>query len=476
MARKRNKLSDKQQDRVATIMMYAHALNLHSIDAYQEWCMLQGFSANLNKTRTQLDREYQHYKLVSAITKLKKYKHEGNLRYLVQKIYSNEIRHKDLNSEVLKAISRGFNNTQNKRLLRDVLFKLDESTKLLSHVDYVKGVVSFVAHFSMWLRPISEWEPKTRNADRQFASLARYLFAKYDVPAFMDTVWQKGEGKAKGWFVHIGQGKSIRTASSLPIKMTKKMAHHFLQAPSNYDVNAAFRWAQVHALGGNKAIADAVSETRMARVFNDDDFWVSVLRFFIANPMLDTSQYNPIVDYLWHQKYENQMVFVDRGVAREIGPEQPNLSMHGRTPTTLLRQVESWHRRLGKESRGGTLQWIKSKFVDFRFVEGKDNSRNMKIWTISELLSSNELIAEGRKQNHCVASYARSCFSGNTSIWTMDLQESHDRQKLLTIELHNSTKTIRQVRGLRNRLATTREMDMIHRWALKEGFRIASYI
>ena len=152
-------------------------------------------------------------------------------------------------------------------------------------------------------------------------------------------------------------------------------------------------------------------------MFKDDEFWLSVLRFFIANPLLDTRHYGPIVDYIWHKKYENRMVFVERGVAREEGPEQPNFSMHGRTPDTLLRQVEEWHKRLGRESRGVNLNWIKSKFNEFRYTVGQTKSRNMEIWTIRELLNSNELIAEGRAQHNCVASYARSCFTGVTSIW-----------------------------------------------------------
>ena len=476
MARKRKNQNSKQQDRIDTIMMYARALNIHSIEAYQNWCLEQGFSTSLTKTKLQIKREYEHFRFVSAEKKLKQYKREGNFRFLVQKIYTQEIQYKKLKNEILITIATGFKNSHNKQLLRDVLFQMDESTKLLHHIDYVRGVISFVAHYNQWIRPVSEWQPKTHNVGRQFASLARHLFAKYEIPAFMDSVWQKGDGKAKGWFVHIGMGKNIRTASSLPIKMTKKMAHHFLQAPADYDVKAAFRWAQIHALGGNKTISDAVTETRMARIFNDDDFWLSVLRFFIANPMLDTSQYNPIVDYIWHQKYENRMVFVERGVVREEGPAQPNFSMHGRTPETLLRQVENWHRQLGKESRGGQLQWVKSNILDFRYVEGRKNSTNMRIWTIHELLSSNELIAEGRKQQHCVATYARSCFSGSTSIWTLDLQDIQGIQKLLTIELHHPTRTIRQVRGLRNRIATTREMDVIHRWAHKEDLVIASYI
>ena len=109
-------------------------------------------------------------------------------------------------------------------------------------------------------------------------------------------------------------------------------------------------------------------------------------------------------------------------------------------------------------------------------MEGQAKRNNMKVWTIRELLNSQELIVEGRTQNHCVATYARSCLSGNTSIWTMDLQENGGQQKRLTIELHNSSKTIRQVRGLRNRTATACEMDTIRRWVFKNGLKLANYI
>lgn len=475
MARKQKKLCSSKQERRALILEFAHRLRLPSIEAYQQWCEQQGFSTNLNKTERELKREYQQYTRNVAALVLKQHKREHNLQFYINKLYSKEIRYAGTHSEVLHAISDGFNKTQNRRLLRDVLCQLDEKSRLLSHVDYVKGVISMVAHFSKWIRPIAKWKPSTRNADRQFASLARYLFAKYPVPTFMDSVWQSGSGKAKGWFIHIGMGHNIRTAQHLPVTLTKKMAHYFLQAPSQYTVNAAFRWAQIHTLGGNKAVADTIAETRVAQQFKDDDFWLSVLRFFIDNPMLDTRHYGPIIDYIWHQKYERQIVFVDRGVAREDPPLQPNFTMRGRTADTLLRQVDSWHRRLGKESRGGQLQWAKSEFPDFRVVEGNEENRNMKVWTIRELLNSKELVAEGRDQQHCVASYANSCFKGHTSIWTLDVQTNVDSEKLVTIELHLRTKVIRQIRGLRNRLATPQEIKVIRRWAAKQGLTIASY-
>lgn len=476
MARKQKNPNANKQDRHAMILTFAHRLRLPSIEAYQQWCEQQGFRTQLNKTQRELEHEYRQYSKNVAKLTLKRHKRESNLQFYIKKLYSQEIRYAGLQSDVLHTIGNGFRKAQNRRLLCDVLCQLEEKSKLLSHVDYVKGIISFVAHYSKWIRPFADWQPGTRNADRQFASLARHLFAKYPVPAFMDKVWQHGSGKAKGWFIHIGMGNNIRTAPHLPITLTKKMAHHFLQAPAHYSVNAAFRWAQIHALGGNKAVADAVAETRISRHFREQDFWLSVLRFFVDNPMLDTRHYGPIVDYIWHQKYEFQMVFVGHGVAREDPPLQPNFSMRGRTPDTLLRHVDAWHRRLGKESRGGQSQWLKSKYDDFRYIEGQAESRNMKVWTIRELLNSKELVAEGRTQQHCVATYAHSCLAGSTSIWTMDLQTSYELEKRVTIELHLRTKTIRQVRGLRNRLASREELAVIRRWASQEGFRIGAYI
>jgi hypothetical protein len=69
------------------------------------------------------------------------------------------------------------------------------------------------------------------------------------------------------------------------------MAHELMQAPSHYTVEHAFRWGQIHALGGNPRIVEGVRTTWLASSFRNDDFWLTVMRFFIANPMLDTAQY-----------------------------------------------------------------------------------------------------------------------------------------------------------------------------------------
>jgi hypothetical protein len=254
------------------------------------------------------------------------------------------------------------------------------------------------------------------------------------------------------------------------------MAHEFLGAPDHYSIEGALRWGQIHALGGDQRLADALQGTKLTEDFQDNDFALSVLRFCIRNPLLDTRYVSPILDYVWNHRYENQIVFVQRGVAREIGPAQPNFSMRGRTVNALLRQVEAWHGQLAREAKRLDLQWKRSEYQDLEFVEGTEKSRNMRLWRVRELLSSRELLVEGRQQSHCVATFARSCYEGKRSIWTMDVVTSEGEEKCLTVEVDMAKKIVVQARGRRNRYPTDKEREVLRRWASHNELQIATYV
>ena len=108
---------------------------------------------------------------------------------------------------------------------------------------------------------------------------------------------------------------------------------------------------------------------------------------------------------------------------------------------------------------------------DYKFVEGNNNAGKGRVWSIRELLSSRELVAEGRKQKHCVASYASSCSSGMRAIYTMDMSDCDGEHKVLTIEVHRKHRTVCQVRGKRNRLPTKAESLVLERWKQKNSLR-----
>src|SRR3954454_13148956 len=189
------------------------------------------------------------------------------------------------------------------------------------------------------------------------------------------------------WYKHLGLGRNIRTAR-VPIRLTRAMAHLFNQAPHHYGAVGALRWALVRGLGGGEALARAVVGTRLGKVLENEDFWESVLRFFINRPSLGLAQVGPVVDFLQHQKSEWKEGVSPQGVFGKQPPPHPDLAIKCRTAASVLRQVEEWHRQLGREMNHPSLSWPHSPFKDFRLVEGSEASGDLRLWTITELLTS----------------------------------------------------------------------------------------
>ena len=458
------------------IQAHIHQLGLSSVEEYKNWCGQHNFSRGLDKNSRQLRNELNAVTAIKACEILENEKKYRNLNEIIPKIYNGEIQSQKLRKGTAKEIALAFERSYYPKMLLKLLLYLEQNSDLLEEPTYIKGIEAIANHSDSWIRPLETWQIKRHNRDRQFSELLRHLFVAYKVPPFMNRVWLTENETHQNWYKHIGAGQNIRTAPGIPVALTKKMAHHFLFAPKQYSVEEAIRWGQVHALGGDKRLMDALRGTRMLGNFKNDEFWLNVIRFFIANPMLDVSHVHPIIDYIWNQKFENQRVFVARGVVEEHDPPQPNFSMKGRTPKTLLHQVNDWHRQLGRETRGGDFEWMRSEIGEFHLQEGSEKKRNLKYWYIRELLSTKELIHESRKLHHCVRSYAKSCYTGKTSIWTMESEDENGRNKVLTIEISQHENLIRQVRGKRNRLPTEKEKYILMQWAMYEKLEIAEYL
>jgi hypothetical protein len=239
------------------------------------------------------------------------------------------------------------------------------------------------------------------------------------------------------------------------------MAHHFLHAPRDYSVEEAIRWGQVMGLGGNSRLVETILSTRIATDFSNDDFWGTVIRWFAQNLGPSVAMVGPLVDYIYRRKYR---------------PHDPDFSMKGRTVGSLVRQMLDWHTRLREARVKEDLQWPASGIQSFDWTENSPASNTPRHWTIIELLSRHELHHEGQVMRHCVASYDDLCARGTASIWSMGLQKkSGHRRHVLTIEVTNRTRTIRQIRGKANRLPRRKEMNVVQRWASEAGLSLARH-
>lgn len=329
------------------------------------------------------------------------------------------------------------------------------------HYNPLTALSHLAKYPSKAIRKVKDWKPTSHNLNRQIASFARHLYAQYDVPAFMDLCWYNGDPKYHDWFIHIGQGGNIRTANGLPIALTKKEAHLYLQAPKDFSPLSAFRYGQILNLGGNEPFVRQILRTRIATTFSANDFWLSVFRWLLKHPMLDTAQYGPLVDYINNQKFVPYRW--ENGVAICA---QPNMTMKDRDPETLIRQMEAWHRRLGKEKQKGPGEWKPSGFYPLEIVTEKT------VATIKEITKLNDLIAEGRAMKHCVASYSYSCSQGRCSIWSLEV----DGTKQLTIEVLNNSRQVVQARKKYNERPTASDMYYLRLWARNSGLTLSNYL
>jgi hypothetical protein len=365
-------------------------------------------------------------------------------------------------------------NANDRSDFRSLLLAMEERSPSMLHERKHVGAMSRLARFSSrWLRTPAGFSARSYNSERQFGQLARFLLARWPVPKFFDGAWTERSTDAhREWFIHLGAGGNLRTACGLPFPLTKMMAHHALLAPDNTPINSALRWGQVRALAGSERLARAVINSSLGNVQEDEPFWLSVVQFLVANPMLDPHQVGPIVDWIRNQRFVAEPRRVENGMVCGGGIPQPGLSMKGRTVASVLRQVERWHRDLNRTTTEGSTTWPTCGIPGYERVEGTEGSQT--IVRIDEIVTSAELQQEGRAMRHCVASYARSCARGTAAIYSLQRDNGAGYERRLTIELDVSSKRIIQARGRFNALPLPLDERYLRNWATAVGLTVAS--
>jgi len=445
----------KRTVRIAVTMEHIRSLGLESVEEYRTWCLENEFEDGLDKKTELLSKE----RALAALTLAKR--QMGRSRKIIEQIGAGKVAEDQLKTILLRKIHAGFAclDEEGREALLRLLLHVEASSGLLSADpgsarwgrrpgnSLIEGLIALARHHRDWLQPVETWQAASRSLQVQFGELARHLLARYEVPAFMDPVWfREGNAEARrqqDWFKHIGGGGNIRTAD-VPLKMSKKMAHHFLQAPEHYTVEEALRWGQVMGQGGRRELAAAIDNTRLGRSFEEEAFWSSVVSFLVRYPELDDERVGPIVNYIHCQKYEPREL--EGGETGE--PPESHFSMKSRSLPKLLRQVERWEKMWVREEHLGpedTGYKKRAKFAPFYHEEEDERTGRTLQWSIQELSTARSLSSEGREMNHCVATYASKL--GKLSIWSLQVREGTWNQRVLTIAIDPEECVVTEVRG-----------------------------
>lgn len=324
--------------------------------------------------------------------------------------------------------------------------------------DFEQSLFALMHKSEKFIRPVKDWKPHGKSSNALFVSLANHVFAKYKTPQFLWSEFANPNLPYQNVVIHIAGGGSLYSLvkdKSFPVPLTRQMCHLFLQAPLNCNIGEAVRYAQILGFGGDKRIWEALAPY-VPIVASHEDFISSEIQWFCNQSMLDPNQVKPMHDYI-------------ASCFNEALKENKEYSLKGRTADSIIRQMQDWHANLNKMKVGRFNQFKPSGFEEATYDFSREGVKE--IWRVREILTAKELQEEGRRQSHCVFSYAHAIEKGRCSIWVLTQETFENNWAECTIEIDNANRKLVQVRGRYNRPPTVKQNQVLTRWATEKGLR-----
>ena len=331
--------------------------------------------------------------------------------------------------------------------------------KLLENPSYREVVRSMRSEEHV--RSIRDWEPRGKGCGTLFRSLCDHIWAKYPMPAFLWSGFFERNTDIHGLVKDVARGGSLFTYSKegrFQVPLTRAMVHELMaKTPGDFSFTRAIRRIQVKTAGGTPRFFQVWADSRPGQALGTRDeeiFWASVIDWFSKHPMFDPTQVGPMVDYISYRRNQDR-----------------TFSMKGRSPMAMLRGMQEWHNELAKVRQVKGTPFLPSGFKEFEWTRSSKGVQT--IWRIKEILTSKELLTEGRVMRHCVGSYSYRIESKTMSIWSLSAEQGWTpEEKVCTIEVSNVNRSIVQARGKFNKMIETEPFQVMQRWASENALSI----
>jgi hypothetical protein len=338
----------------------------------------------------------------------------------------------------------------------------------LEEQDYLTRLLALFSAYRN--KGLAAWRKYSESPGKAIAGLARHLFCKYPVPAWMDAVWGASSSvkiltierslKWACWFVCIGNGGSLRKLARLMgVRLTNGAVAHLQEAPAHLMPELACMWAEAMGITGKKRVADwlikhqgyYLDPTVFPRGQNDVQFarfWLQTVQWFARHEdKLTDEQAAELLEWGWfkfdHSQKEGGRLF----------------AWSGRTPWKCLKEAPAYLEKALRALGGKTNECWAAAGVSWECSQD-DSEGTPEVWRFEELIQSSELWEEGVAMRHCVAKYDSQCQWGRTAVVSL----RRNGERVLTIELKGSALVLGQVKGRFNREATAEESQLVQRW------------
>ncbi|MEM7012088.1 MAG: PcfJ domain-containing protein [Verrucomicrobiota bacterium] len=373
-------------------------------------------------------------------------------------------------------------------------------TRVMEHVEHrAWNAVAFLMRLcrfrDRWVRSPEDWEPPDCEETfevpeswfafrlqwsplyfTQMRSLVRHLLGRYPLPEFWDLAWfqpAEFDHRQLDWYVHVAQGQNLRTVKDLPTKLSKRAVHLMQEAPRGLTFLEVIRWAQLRAIGSTRELIQQLLETPAATDFEHDDVWLPLVRLLGRDPDFEPQMTPFYIDYV-HRR-------------RVLDPLGARYSLKGKTRQSLLREmiefdgyepmpepIEPERPFLTEQPNRNRRVFGWAKQLDISSLdEHEKNEHGTRIrWMLFELCKPYQLVVEGRRLGHCVATYIKKCQNGDSSIWSLRSERNNTYYFEATIEVNPYSHRILQVSAHCNSRPPEEAMQMIYRWATQNRLRL----
>lgn len=319
-------------------------------------------------------------------------------------------------------------------------------------------------------RELSNWHiPRSCDPVRIFQSLVNHVYVRYPLPmplykALVQAVAVENDARhpTVAWFFHVARGENLSRVDGLPFEFTKKAAHLFSQAPEHLSIFAAMRWAQVMAMGGSDrhAIEFARALSRPYDGFEQE--WSAVIRFVVRyQEEIAPVTISEIVQFVTCQRLEKREVSIS-GISEIVEPLYPSFDIREATVQSLQQRMATWD----KHTLAVMLAIQNKPFPPNRLQDVYQIPTPYGLVRIERLKTIAALIIEGTQMRHCVGTYGDLCQSGQSSIWSIMLDQG--KRQLATLELNRHFHIV-QIQGKANSNAPDEAMQAVEKWARAEG-------
>lgn len=331
-----------------------------------------------------------------------------------------------------------------------IIFSYEDEDYILSNLKTDPQLKNLILFSHFWLNGLSSYNPESNS------SISDHIFGWFEVPECLqgDEVWcnvSYYDFSLCYIFLGYAQGVSLAKLNTLmPWRIKEKAFECIRSVPKQIEAKRVLIYAEILRRGGserhfeiiiNSSIRIYPSEIYDQKFDNESVDWI--IRY---GERLTDDECQLILHWASHENIEL------------FRREQKNFSWKGRKPSKVLEKAEEYHQTI-IDAQVAELNWARK---DFDWELNRNGT-----WSFVELVSSKELVKEGIRLSHCVASYSYECYSNRRSIISLRLNESSK----VTIEVNPYNKTIVQAKGPANRLPLELEEEIITEWAKKKGLK-----